>query len=208
MIGMSMADRLVWADCEMTGLDLAKDELIEIAVIVTDYNLKPLDEGISITIAPSPEALEHMNDFVRNMHTASGLLEDLPNGIPLADAEAQVLDYVRKHVPLPGQAPLAGNSIGTDRAFLARQMPTFESHLHYRNIDVSTIKELTRHWFPRVYFQAPEKHGNHRALGDILDSIRELEYYRATSFAAEPGPSSEQAQAVAKALSAQDSTGA
>lgn len=197
---MSATDRLVWADCEMTGLDLGRDELIEIAVIVTDFELQPLDAGVAFTIAPSPGALEQMSDFVRAMHTESGLLDDLPAGIPLAEAEAAVLDYVTRHVPLAGQAPLAGNSIGTDRAFLARHMPRFEAHLHYRNVDVSTVKELTRHWFPRVYFQAPAKHGGHRALGDILDSIRELQYYRGTSFAPAPGPSSEEAQAVAVAL--------
>ncbi len=186
-------DRLVWIDCEMTGLDLEVDELVEVAVVVTDYDLQPLDAGYSIVIKPDASALENMGDFVRDMHAASGLLEEIPNGVTLADAEYQVLEYILRFVPEHGTAPLAGNTIGTDRAFLAKYMPRVDAHLHYRNVDVSSIKELSRRWFPRVYFQAPAKNGGHRALADILESIRELEYYRRVAFVAEPGPTSEQA---------------
>ena len=188
--------RLVWIDCEMTGLDLEVDELVEIAVVITDYDLKAVDEGFSIVIKPDDSALESMNDFVRNMHTTSGLIEEIPGGVSVADAEYQVLEYVLKHVPTEQKAPLAGNTIGTDRAFLAKFMPRLDAHLHYRNVDVSSIKELSRRWFPRVYFNAPKKDGGHRALADILESIRELEYYRRAVFVADPGPTTEQVQAV------------
>ena len=181
----------------MTGLDLAKDELVEVAVVITNYELAPVHPGFSIIIAPSTAALTSMGDFVREMHTSSGLLDELAGGVSLADAETAVLAYIAEHVPTAGQAPLAGNTIGTDRAFIARDMPTVDAHLHYRSVDVSSIKELMRRWFPRVYFNAPAKNGGHRALADILESIRELEYYRRAGFIAVPGPTSAEAQAVA-----------
>ena len=190
-------DRLVWIDCEMTGLDLSVDELVEVAVVITNYDLEPVDDGFQIVIAPSPTALANMSDFVREMHETSGLLDELPRGAELADAEKAVYDYIVQHVPTAGSAPLAGNTIGTDRAFLQRFMPSVDAHLHYRSVDVSSIKELSRRWFPRVYFNAPAKHGGHRALADILESIRELAYYRQAAFVAEPGPSSDEAQATA-----------
>ncbi|MDY0912607.1 MULTISPECIES: oligoribonuclease [Rathayibacter] len=196
----SAPDRLVWIDCEMTGLDLAVDELVEIAVIVTDFDLEPLDEGLSIVIRPDASALENMGDFVRNMHETSGLLKEIPNGVSVAEAEYEVLEYVLKHVPAEQQAPLAGNSIGTDRAFLVKFMPRLDAHLHYRNVDVSTVKELARRWFPRIYFNAPAKHGGHRALADILESIRELRFYRRAVFVPEPGPTSAEVQAVSAAV--------
>jgi oligoribonuclease len=191
----SADDRLVWIDCEMTGLDLQIDELVEVAVVITDYDLVPVDPGFSIVIKPDQTAWDHMGDFVREMHTSSGLLEEIPHGKSLAEAEYEVLEYILKFVPGAQSAPLAGNTIGTDRMFLAKYMPRVDSHLHYRSVDVSSIKELARHWFPRIYFSAPPKNGGHRALADILESIRELEYYRGIAFVAEPGPTSEQAQA-------------
>jgi oligoribonuclease len=187
-------DRLVWIDCEMTGLDVEIDELVEVAVVITDYDLKPVDAGFSIVIKPDDSALANMGEFVRNMHTSSGLLDEIPQGVSLAEAEFEVLEYILKFVPEGGTAPLAGNTIGTDRAFLAKYMPRVDTHLHYRSVDVSSIKELSRRWFPRVYFQAPAKNGGHRALADILESIRELEYYRLVAFAAEPGPTSDEAR--------------
>ncbi|ROS29664.1 oligoribonuclease [Rathayibacter sp. PhB127] len=196
----SAPDRLVWIDCEMTGLDLAVDELVEIAVIVTDFDLEPLDEGLSIVIRPDASALENMGDFVRNMHETSGLLKEIPDGVSVAEAEYEVLEYVLKHVPAEQQAPLAGNSIGTDRAFLVKYMPRLDAHLHYRNVDVSTVKELARRWFPRIYFNAPAKHGGHRALADILESIRELRFYRRAVFVPDPGPTSAEVQAVSAAV--------
>lgn len=174
----------------MTGLDLEVDELVEVAVVVTDFDLNLVDPGFSIVIKPDDSALEHMNDFVTNMHATSGLADEIPHGVSLADAEYQVLEYILKHVPAAESAPLAGNTIGTDRMFLAKFMPRVDGHLHYRSIDVSSIKELARRWFPRVYFNAPEKAGGHRALADILESIRELEYYRKAVFIQEPGPTS------------------
>ncbi len=196
---MAGPDFLVWIDCEMTGLDLERDELIEVAVVVTDYDLVPVDPGYTVVIRPSAEALEQMAEFVRGMHTESGLIEELDDGLPLADAERLVLEYIQRFVPAPSSAPLAGNTIGTDRAFLTKYMPLVDAHLHYRSVDVSSIKELARHWYPRVYFNAPEKHGGHRALADIRESIRELEYYRAAAFLPDPGLTSEQAQAAARA---------
>ncbi|PPH30006.1 oligoribonuclease [Rathayibacter sp. AY1F9] len=196
----STPDRLVWIDCEMTGLDLSVDELVEIAVVVTDFELNPLDEGLSLVIRPDATALENMGDFVRSMHETSGLLVEIPSGVSVAEAEYEVLEYVLKHVPAEQQAPLAGNSIGTDRAFLAKFMPRLDGHLHYRNVDVSTIKELARRWFPRIYFNAPKKHGGHRALADILESIRELQYYRRAVFVEQPGPSTAEVQAVSAAV--------
>lgn len=184
----------------MTGLDLSVDELVEIAVVVTDFELNPLDEGLSLVIRPDATALENMGDFVRSMHETSGLLVEIPSGVSVAEAEYEVLEYVLKHVPAEQQAPLAGNSIGTDRAFLAKFMPRLDGHLHYRNVDVSTIKELARRWFPRIYFNAPKKHGGHRALADILESIRELQYYRRAVFVEQPGPSTAEVQAVSAAV--------
>ena len=183
-----MSEKLVWIDCEMTGLDLETDALIEVAALVTDGNLNVLGEGIDVLITPPTEALESMGDFVRDMHTKSGLLDALATGTTLEDAEAQVLAYIREWVPEPRQAPLAGNTIGTDRSFLARDMPALEGHVHYRNVDVSTIKELAHRWFPRAYFNTPTKSGNHRALADIQESIEELRYYREAVFVPAPGP--------------------
>jgi len=197
-----MNDLLVWIDCEMTGLDLGRDALIEVACVVTDGELNQLDEGVDLVIKPPQEAVEQMSDVVREMHTASGLLSALPGGVSLAEAEARVLEYIRGHVPDPKRAPLCGNSIATDRAFLARDMPAVDAHLHYRMIDVSSIKELVRRWYPRVYFAAPEKQGGHRALADITESIRELRYYRAAVFVPQPGPDSATARDVAESVSA------
>jgi oligoribonuclease len=181
----------------MTGLDLESDELVEIAVVITDYDLNPVDPGLDIVIKPDASALEGMGDFVREMHTSSGLLEEIPNGVSVADAEYQVLEYILKFIPADQKAPLAGNSIGTDRAFLAKFMPRLDNQLHYRNVDVSSIKELARRWYPRAYFNAPPKDGGHRALADILESIRELAYYRQAVFVADPGPSSDEAKSIA-----------
>jgi len=197
-VGAPENDRLVWIDCEMTGLDPAIDELVEIAVVVTDFDLKILDPGLQIVIKPSEAALANMGDFVTKMHATSGLDKEIPHGVDLADAERQVLDYVKQFVPVERKAPLAGNTIGTDRMFLAKYMPELDGFLHYRNVDVSSIKELARRWMPRVYFQAPEKNGGHRALADILESIRELQYYRRTAFVADPGPTTDEARAVAE----------
>ena len=192
----SVTDRLVWIDCEMTGLDLSIDELVEVAVVITDFDLTPIDDGFTIVIRPDQSAWDNMGDFVRNMHTESGLITEVPNGVSLADAEFAVLEYILRFVPAGQTAPIAGNTIGTDRAFLAKYMPRVDSHLHYRSIDVSSIKELARRWFPRVYFHAPGKNGGHRALADILESIRELQYYRRALFVPEPGPTSEEVQAI------------
>jgi oligoribonuclease len=192
-------DRLVWIDCEMTGLDLEVDQLVEIAVIVTDFELTPLDEGFQVVIKPDASALAHMNDFVTGMHRTSGLLDEIPEGITVAEAEFQALEYIQRFVPLEGKAPLAGNTIGTDRMFLARYMPRLDRWLHYRNVDVSSIKELSRRWYPRAYFNAPSKDGGHRALADIRESIRELAYYRSAVFVPAPGPSSDDARAAAQA---------
>ncbi|WP_102192045.1 oligoribonuclease [Microbacterium aurantiacum] len=197
MVSASENDRLVWIDCEMTGLDLQVDELVEIAVVITDFELEPVDPGFQIVIRPSEAALDNMNDFVTKMHESSGLIEEIPLGVSLADAEAQTLAYIKRFVPLERKAPLAGNTIGTDRMFLAKYMPQIDNWLHYRNVDVSSIKELSRRWYPRVFFQAPAKDGGHRALADILESIRELRYYREAVFVAEPGPSSDQAREIA-----------
>jgi oligoribonuclease len=184
----------------MTGLDLAKDALIEIAVVVTDSDLTPLGPGVDIVIKPPPAALAQMNEFVRTMHAASGLLDKLPSGVSLAEAEAAVLDYVRARAPHEGKAPLAGNSVSTDRGFINRDMPALGRHLHYRTIDVSSVKELARRWYPRLYFAAPEKLGAHRALADINDSIDELRYYRECMFVPQPGPDSDSARAAALAI--------
>jgi oligoribonuclease len=180
----------------MTGLDLSVDELVEVAVVITDYDLNPVDAGLSLVIKPDQSALDNMGEVVTTMHTSSGLLDEIPHGMSLADAEFRVLEYIQRYVPASGQAPLAGNTIGTDRSFLAKYMPRVDGWLHYRSVDVSSIKELARRWFPRIYFNAPQKAGGHRALADILESIRELEYYRRAAFVAPPGPSTDQVQAV------------
>jgi oligoribonuclease len=190
-------DRLVWIDCEMTGLSLESDALVEVAALVTDFDLNVLGEGVDVIIKPPAEALEQMDDFVRTMHTKSALLEELEHGVTLAEAEQIVLDYVRSQCPPDARPPLAGNTVGTDRAFLARDMHALESFLHYRIVDVSSIKELSRRWYPRAYFQAPTKRGNHRALADIQESIEELRYYRDAVFVPTPGPDSEKARAIA-----------
>ena len=182
-----MNDRLVWIDCEMTGLDLVSDALIEVAALVTDFDLNVLGEGVDLVIRPPEEALAQMGEFVRSMHETSGLLPELERGITLAEAEKQVLAYVREHCPDGSRPPLAGNTVATDRSFLARDLPELESFLHYRIVDVSSIKELSRRWFPRAYFAAPAKTGGHRALGDIRDSITELRYYRHAVFQSSPG---------------------
>ena len=192
-----MNDRMVWIDCEMTGLSLAKDALIEVAALVTDSELNVLGDGVDVVIRPPEAALTNMPEVVRQMHTSSGLLDELAHGTTLADAEERVLSYVREHVGESGKAPLCGNSVGTDRGFLARDMPTLESYLHYRVVDVSSIKELARRWYPRAYYNSPEKNGNHRALADIRESIVELRYYREAVFVPPPGPDSDTAKAMA-----------
>ncbi len=199
MVNASENDRLVWIDCEMTGLDLGVDELVEIAVVVTDFELNVLDPGFQIVIKPDDSALANMGEFVTEMHRSSALLDEIPNGVSLADAEFQALEYIQRFAPVEGKAPLAGNTIGTDRMFLAKYMPRVDRWLHYRNVDVSSIKELSRRWYPRAYFQAPTKHGGHRALADIRESIRELAYYRAAVFVPQPGPTSDEAKAVSTA---------
>ena len=191
------SDRIVWIDCEMTGLDLRQDALVEVAAVVTDSELRVLGDGVDVVIAPPPEAVEGMGDFVRTMHTTSGLLEALSDGITLEQAQDVVLEYVRTWVPDAGKAPLAGNSVGTDKTFLDRDMPELVAHLHYRVIDVSSIKELARRWYPRVYFASPAKQGGHRALADILESIDELRYYRAALLPPAPGPDSAAARRIA-----------
>lgn len=187
---------MVWIDCEMTGLDLKSDVLIELAVLVTDSELNVLGDGVDVVIKPPAGALDNLNDFVREMHTKSGLLDDLENGVSVGEAEKIALDYITKWVPA-GKAPLAGNSVGTDRGFLVQEMPKLVEHLHYRIVDVSSIKELAHRWYPRVYFQSPEKNGGHRALADIRESITELRYYREALFVPQPGPDSETAKSIA-----------
>jgi oligoribonuclease len=193
----SINDRIVWIDCEMTGLSLQADALIEVAALVTDFELNQLGDGVDLVIKPPAEALEQMDDFVRNMHTTSGLLAELDGGTTMEDAQAQVLAYVREWVPEPRKAPLGGNTVGTDRGFLARDMPELEEWLHYRIVDVSSIKELSRRWYPRAYFNAPAKSGGHRALADIRESIAELRYYREAVFVPRPGPDSAGAKEMA-----------
>ena len=173
---------LIWIDCEMTGLSLEKDVLVEIAVLVTDSDLNVIGEGVDVVIKASSEQLAGMNDFVTQMHTTSGLITEIPNGISVAEAEAKVIAYLESAATQPGKSPLAGNSVSVDRSFIARDMPLLNDYLHYRTVDVSSIKELTRRWFPKAYFNAPAKTGNHRALGDIQDSIAELAYYRQAVF--------------------------
>ncbi len=190
---------LVWIDCEMTGLDLTTDALIEVACIVTDADLNPLGEGVSVVIKPPAEMLDVMTDFVRQMHVKSGLLPELDGGLTMEDAQRKVVDYVTAQVK-GFRAPLAGNTVGMDKAFLDRDMPELMALLHYRVVDVSSIKELVRRWYPRVFFNSPEKTGGHRALGDIEDSIQELRYYREVIFAPQPGPDSDAAKAAAAAV--------
>ena len=191
-------DRMVWIDCEMTGLSLETDALVEVAVLVTDGDLNVLSEGVDVVIRPPDAALEQMPEVVRAMHTASGLLDALPSGVSLAEAEDSVLAHVRAHVPTARKAPLAGNSVYVDRGFLARDMKALDAHLHYRLVDVSSIKELIKRWYPRVYFNSPAKSGGHRALADIRESIEELKFYRQAVFVAAPGPTGDQAKELAQ----------
>jgi oligoribonuclease len=196
-----VADLLVWVDCEMTGLDLGKDKLIEVAALVTDPDLNVLGDGVDLVIHADDAALDAMPEIVREMHAKSGLTDEVRRSVvTMAEAEDAVLAYVKEFVPNPRTAPLCGNSIATDRGFLARDMPAFDSYLHYRMIDVSSIKELARRWYPRVYFGQPAKGLAHRALADIKESIRELEYYRRTIFVPLPGPDVETAKAIAAEL--------
>jgi len=190
-------DRMVWIDCEMTGLSLETDALVEVAALVTDGELTVLGDGVDVVIRPPDEALAQMPDVVREMHTASGLLEALAGGVSLAEAEDAVLTYVREWVPVARRAPLAGNSVYVDRGFLARDMKALDEHLHYRVVDVSSVKELIRRWYPRVYYNAPVKSGGHRALADIRESIEELKFYRQAVFVAPPGPDTDQVRAIA-----------
>ena len=191
----------MWIDCEMTGLDLGSDLLVEVAALVTDSDLNVLGDGVDVVIGASAEQLERMPPVVREMHASSGLTDEvLASTVTLQEAEQQVLDYVREWVPEARKAPLCGNSIATDRGFLTRDMPALDDWLHYRMVDVSSVKELARRWYPRVYFNAPQKGGGHRALADILESVQELRYYRAALFVPQPGPTSEQAAAFAAAL--------
>ncbi|MFJ5234606.1 oligoribonuclease [Kitasatospora sp. NPDC088391] len=192
-----MNDRLVWIDCEMTGLDLDRDALIEVAALVTDSELNILGEGVDVIIRPPAEALEGMPEVVRQMHTSSGLLDELADGLTMAEAQERVLAYIRKHVPEAGRTPLCGNSVATDRGFLSRDMPELEGHLHYRIVDVSSIKELARRWYPRAYYNSPQKGGSHRALADIRESIAELRYYREAVFVPLPGPDTDTAREIA-----------
>jgi len=196
---MGASDRLVWIDLEMTGLSTEHDQIVEIACIVTESDLTEVDAGISLVIKPDDAPLAAMDPVVVKMHNDSGLIHEIPSGIELADAEAQVLAYVKKHVPEARKAPLAGSSVYVDRGFLARYMPGLDAHLHYRLVDVSSVKELARRWYPRAYFSSPEKTGNHRALGDIRDSIAELRYYRDAVFVPLPGPELGEAQALGQA---------
>ena len=204
-----MSDRLVWIDCEMTGLDLGSDLLVEVAALVTDSELNVLGEGVDVVIGASAEQMERMPDVVREMHATSGLTDAvLSSTVTIQEAERRVLAYVKQWVPEPKKAPLCGNSIGTDRGFLTRDMPALDDWLHYRMVDVRSVKELARRWYPRAYFNAPKKGGGHRALADILESVQELRYYRAAVFVPQPGPSSEEAAQIAATLSAGDAAGA
>ena len=191
------SQRLVWIDLEMTGLSLETDEIVEIAAIVTEADLTELDQGISLVIKPGQQSLDNMDDFVTNMHTESGLITEIPAGTTIEDAQAQVLDYIKQHIPEQRKGHLAGSSVYVDRGFLAKYMPEIDEHLHYRLIDVSSIKELARRWFPKAYFNSPEKTGNHRALADIRESIAELRYYRDTTMVELPGPDGATAKAIA-----------
>lgn len=191
------AEQLVWIDCEMTGLDVEHDGLVEIAVIVTDFDLNPLHPGLDLVIHPGQAALNHMGDFVRNMHETSGLLPEIESGMSVSDAEQAAIAYIDEYVRDGKRPILAGNTIGMDRAFIMRYMPALDARLHYRNLDVSSIKELARRWYPSSYFCAPEKNGGHRALADIQESIRELAYYRKAVFVDGTGPASAAAKGIA-----------
>jgi oligoribonuclease len=195
-------DRMVWIDCEMTGLELGRDALVEVAVLVTDSDLNILGDGVDVVIKPPQEALDGMPDVVREMHTSSGLLDELDSGTTLLDAQERVLAYVQEHVPTARKAPLAGNSVYVDRGFLNRDMPALDDYLHYRLVDVSSIKELVRRWFPRVYFNSPSKRGGHRALADIRESIEELRFYREAVFVPQPGPDTDAVKAIAQRFQA------
>ncbi|MCW2500108.1 MAG: hypothetical protein JWN87_1784 [Frankiales bacterium] len=196
-----MTERLVWIDCEMTGLDLGSDLLIEVAALVTDSELNVLGEGVDVVIGATAEQLERMPEVVREMHASSGLTDEvLRSTVTVEQAEQKVLAYLKEHIKEPRKAPLCGNSIGTDRGFLARDMTVLDDFLHYRMVDVSSVKELARRWYPRAYFNSPKKAGGHRALADILESVKELKYYRSTIFVPQPGPTSEEAAAAAAAL--------
>ena len=188
--------RMIWIDCEMTGLDIFHDELCEVSVVPTDFNFKVLDKGIDVVIKPSDAAVAHMNDFVRHMHTSSGLVDEWNrSGLPLEEAQRQVVEYVKRFLPANGKAHLAGNSIHSDKKFLDRYMPDLTALLHYRVIDVSTLKELARCWYPQVSLNKPAKHGGHRALADIIESMDELRYYRDMCFVPQPGPDADAAKA-------------
>ncbi|MFA5918192.1 MAG: oligoribonuclease [Candidatus Nanopelagicaceae bacterium] len=189
---------LIWIDCEMTGLSLEVDVLVEIAVLVTDADLNILGDGVDVVIKADAAQLAGMNDFVTQMHTTSGLIDEITDGIEVATAEELILIYLQESGAQPGKSPLAGNSVSVDRSFIARDMPRLNEFLHYRTVDVSSIKELARRWYPRVYFNSPSKSGNHRALGDIKDSINELKYYRETIFVASPGPETKTLREVAQ----------
>jgi len=193
-----VSEPLVWIDCEMTGLDPSVDVLVEVAVVITDSELTILDDGLDLVIKTSPDKLAGMEEVVREMHSTSGLLDALGDAtLTVEEAETQLLDYIKRWVPDRRKSPLCGNSIATDRTFITRYMPRLDDHLHYRMIDVSSIKELSRRWYPKAYFNAPVKTGGHRALADIIDSINELRYYRATLFVAAPGPDTDAARAAA-----------
>ncbi len=195
-----MTERLVWIDCEMTGLDLGSDLLIEVAALVTDSELNVLGDGVDVVIGATEEQLARMPDIVREMHATSGLTQEvLASSVTLEQAQQQVLAYLKEYVE-PGKAPLCGNSIATDRGFLARDMAELDAFLHYRMVDVSSVKELARRWYPRAYFQSPKKAGGHRALADIVESVRELAYYRSTVFVTQPGPTTDEAAAAAAAV--------
>ncbi|MEK8071007.1 oligoribonuclease [Rhodococcoides navarretei] len=199
-----MQDKLVWIDCEMTGLDLSKDKLIEIAALVTDSELNILGEGVDIVIHADDDALANMPAVVTDMHAKSGLTDEVrASTVSLEEAEQRVLAYIKEHVPVAGTVPLAGNSIGTDRGFISRDMTALDTYLHYRMIDVSSIKELSRRWYPRIYYGQPAKGLAHRALADIKESIKELQYYRRTAFVAQPGPSTSEIAAVVQDLDTQ-----
>ena len=196
-----MTDRLVWIDCEMTGLDVASDLLIEVAALVTDSELNVLGDGVDIVIGASAEELDRMPEVVREMHASSGLTDQvIASTVTVREAEERVLAYLKEWIDEPRKAPLCGNSIGTDRGFLTRDMSELDNFLHYRMVDVSSVKELARRWYPRAYFNSPKKAGGHRALADIYESVQELRYYRSTIFVAQPGPTTDEAAAAAAAL--------
>ncbi len=203
------ADRLVWIDCEMTGLDLGSDLLIEVAALVTDSELNVLGDGVDVVIGATADEMARMPDVVRDMHASSGLTDEvIASAVTLQEAEQLVLAYVKQHVTEPKKAPLCGNSIATDRGFLARDMPELDGWMHYRMVDVSSVKELARRWYPRAYFNSPKKGGGHRALADIRESVLELAYYRSVVFVPQPGPTTEQCAAAANALTGGDAAGA